>query len=776
MTGNSLVRNSLHAGFCLLLTACSSPEWAAPGLGGGSGGGNKGKGNGGNTSIKAPPRGYEPGGLLSAFAGDGTAWLRWALPKGGVDKVETGLFLGSDPNTLYLGIPIRKDLKGDGIEIGGLVNGLSYWFGLGIRAVGAKVWRPAGMPMSVTPRPPIYVDGSSNAPNPDGRTPLRPFKTLSKALAAAFGAGGGNIWLRGGDYEETGWGLPQGVHLFGGFAAGFVPEDRDPAKEPTTLRTGPNGICFLVPSGGLGATMDGLILDGRKSSLIGVDVFRSSFEFRNCTIRGFLQSGLRLRNGSRNNVYPVRVSRSLFLGNGFEGLAGRGAFRLYVEGCDFVGNGQEGLDLNDLIALSGQAAVLRVRNSRFLRNFFEGLDVNFSAPLLPGPVGGLFDVLIEGCRFEENGFEGLLLDQDYELAPAWTGSFVVRSCTARANLGAGVHIDADAPGTFLVHDLSATANRGDGLWVTSEILAGTIPVSASAFLGNQGYGIRASQGRRGLLVSHCVLAGNFKGGIVSPVVPSTAHSTVFQFQAAPTAGVVTTVSLDAGAGTFVRAPTAYALVTALAGNVATFRLGAVPAGALVELADDGLGLGSTPLGPGKIRLAKAPSFVRLPASLFVYGKVAKVSEDFRLPAGSAAKGAGLAPPGSKSDAGPRGAPVPEDPGSGDIDDGRALYPPLFYPTGTTPAAPLGLTRAQALTIEFSRALDPATVGGGRVVIEDSNGKRLSPGLSVQGTKLVLSPPPGGWSGTRLEITVHRGLRSTDGLSLAVPIFLTLGVR
>ena len=75
---------------------------------------------------------------------------------------------------------------------------------------------------------------------------------------------------------------------------------------------------------------------------------------------------------------------------------------------------------------------------------------------------------VQGCTFNGNGLDGMLIDQEHELVPGWTADILVRDSWARANRGAGFHVDADATSTVLLHGLLATANVGDGILVTAQ--------------------------------------------------------------------------------------------------------------------------------------------------------------------------------------------------------------------------------------------------------------------------------------------------------------------
>src|SRR5439155_6709263 len=134
--------------------------------------------------------------------------------------------------------------------------------------------------------------------------------------------------------------------------------------------------------------------------------------------------------------------------NGADGVHLRGPFAIHFDGSRFDGNGQQGVDCGTLTALNGSTSSLQVTACRFFGNGAEGLDASLSQPPLTNIGAGRFDVSIRGCRFEANALDGLLVDQEHELAPGWYAHIVVRDCEAIGNAGCGVHVDADGGGDY----------------------------------------------------------------------------------------------------------------------------------------------------------------------------------------------------------------------------------------------------------------------------------------------------------------------------------------
>src|SRR5439155_1068221 len=115
-------------------------------------------------------------------------------------------------------------------------------------------------------------------------------------------------------------------------------------------------------------------------------------------------------------------------------------------------------------------------------------------------------------------------------------------------------------------------------------------------------------------------------------------------------------------------------------------------------------------------------------------------------------------------------------------DGVSLAAPVQW-TFTTTAAPLivtakpppdgatgGATTA-ALTVTFSRALDPLTVTSTSSSLTNSPGTSLSPSVSYDPatSTAALSPTAPLANGTSYSAHLSTALRSSDGVSLAAPV-------
>jgi len=696
--------------------------------------------------------------------------LTWTLPGAGF---EAALFRSTLAANVYAGAPIQTGLAGAGTTVAGLPNGTTQFFGLGVRPAGGGAYAPAGVVLRARPGAPIYVDAAAAAGGANGGTPGTAFPTLAAGLAAANAAGGANVWLREGTYPGSLLPLGPDVHVYGGFGAAFDLATRDPAGAGTVVQ-GPGGAILLdvrdsVPS----AVVDGIVLDGRGLSAIGVDVSEGELELRSCTVTDFADRGIRLRNTAALEELDVQIASCRVARNGADGLSLLGPFDLRVDGSAFDSNVQEGIELDDLVALAGDTATLRVEGSRFFGNGTEGLDADLGLPV-PVTGAGDFDVDVRGCRFERNGLDGCLIDHDFESAPGYSASILIRECIARGNLQAGFHVDADGPGGVTFHRDLASANGSDGFALGSETLGGLAVASVCVAMGNGVAGMRCRTGNRTLAVSHGIVAGNRSVGVAGPTVATipvenTANSTIAHLQDVPffltrTQSVV--VVTDPAVGVFENAPELYALATAIAGTEVTLA-GAplVDLGVPAELADDGTRFVTQAQNAAVVSLDVAPT-ATAPALFTAFAPApGSVDEDWALPIGSPALGAGMIPPGdAPADAGPLGAPDAGVPGRP-----AAVGVEPFRPVSVSPIPSTLVANDATLQLFFDRPIAPGSVVTGVVQVVRQGGALVTVGLSTSGERLDVLPPGGGWGGEPFNLLLHRGITAQDGTPLAAPV-------
>lgn len=707
-------------------------------------------------------------GLVSLVPDEDRLRVEWrALLEGQAGSVTVGIFWSEDPDEVFDAPPQVIDPAEGHVIVEGLAPDTALHVGLGLDTGTGFV--PSGPVLSTLLTAPLYVD--PDAPEGgDGSSPETPFRDLLPAVLTAFAQGGGNLWVTEGAFDDVALGVPAGVHLYGGFPKSFELEQRDPDGNATILRGEAGQSILALDSSDLVAVVDGLTIDGLGGATNGIDLDAHPAELRRLAIGG-CDRALKLRAGETGPAVPVTLVRSTLTTSGVQGMSVEGVFDLLLEDCAFEKNLEEGVEMDDLVAPAGGEARLVVRDCRFASNGADGLDADLDTPLGGGPVGGRFVVVVEDCEFVGNQGAGLLIDLDYEEHPAWSAEVLVRGSSARENQLAGIHLDLDAASTVLVHRTRADANHGSGLLVTSETAPGTTVVSTSAFVGNTGYGVRAVQGNFGLLLSHCVVAGNALGGVSSEVAPASFTSSVAWLQTEPWKAGAAHHSVAATAPpVFARAPLAYHRITGISGGLlkldppASFAVGTT-----VEVAEDGVERVASQVGAAGVGIDPARP-VAPPSSLGVFDEAGSVAEDWGPAPGSPIEGAGMPPPaGGSVDAGPSGAPLGGEPGLDEL-----VPPPLFVLAGSTPPWSLPVSSLDTLALVFTGGdPDPASLPVGLSAV-DPLGQPLPLDAWVEDGLVHVAAPPGGWrNGTRLEL--HGALASTNGHPNAAPLSVPLEV-
>lgn len=759
-----------------LLVACGGGGGGAGPVGPGPGPG----GGGGPLPGGAIPA--EHAGLIAAAAGNGAVRIEWDLPAAGY---QAAWFASTSTATVYAGTA-QVITSGTGTTVTGLANGVQRFFGLGIRQGTAGAWTPAGEVLRATPGTPIYVDAAA-ATAGDGSL-ATPYRSLAAAAAAA--PVDSILWVKDGTYAGPVV-VKVGTNVFGGFPAGaaFDLNTRN-AQSGATIVTAPSlqpAIdANLTGLGGNRIVLDGLVCRGNNVGFYGVDTQHADIDMRSLTINGFVDRGIRMRHLGVGVTPPnenavAQLVHCTVQQNGADGLSVLGSYNLSIDFCSFDANVQEGIELGPLYAINGFTTSFHVSASRFVNNGSEGLDATLAQPIGVTAGSATFDIDVRGCNFDGNGLDGLLIDQDHDLAPGWRGKIEVRDCSAHHNALAGVHVDADSPGEFLLHRIRATANGTDGILVSSEVAGGLVTVSASHLAGNLGAGLNTSLGNKRLLATHCVFAGNQTGGFLANAVEGAAANCIAHLQPNPYLNVRqlgSPISTDAAASVFSNAPTAYSRVNAH--TTGTLGLAAVPdfaVGATVEIADDGVVRHAASITGTTVVLDSTPTLRRVPTTVMAYGSTS-VTEDLRLATSSTVAGLGMKETGAGNvDPGPFGAPTGGAPGVTDT-----LPAELVWLDQITPAAPTALGSTQAVVLRFSRAivnpadsrsptLDGATITGARVRVVNASGTALAIGIVPSANTLTINPPTGGWGTGALRLELHRGI--TAGGTPLQPVILPL---
>lgn len=755
-----------------------------------------------------PPSATPSTGLTALCAGDNAIRVDYVLPGTGF---EGALFVGTTAATLFAGAPTDGPLTGTSRILtstshpGLVANGTLLFAGFGIRATGTTAWTPVGSTIRCRPSAPIFVDASA-APGGDGTSPALAYDKLDNALlvAAVFSSlfGGSNVWVLDGQYrtrpfnagtqEGGAFSVGPGVHVYGGFAAGFALADRDAdAGRTVLLGGGPTRILDVI-SGGATHVVDGFLVDGENVTVEGTDVTESDCELRSVFMRRCTDNGLRVRqitdfvNRRRIDLVACDVSN-----NGNDGMGVSGVFDITLDRSTFDANGGRGIDPNDLLALSGGTASISAFGCRFFGNSLDGFgcDLN-TVTTSPQTPGGRFRIDLLGCTFQRNGRDGCFVDQDYDTFPQWYTTVRIRDCRSIANRRAGIHFDADDQGDFVLDRVRCSANAGDGLWVSSEpddalsttddLRPGHVVVTNSSFVGNLGHGIQSTEGDKVVLATHCAFAGNRLGGFTAQVVGprgnnarriGTAVNCVLWRQVVPFTNVTDEACfVETNDNPFVNAPATFAqAISHSNGAITLLSSSGILDGDAIEIGDDGAKLTVTSSTGGALVVTPAPSVFVAPDAVFQYlnASTASMTEDMRVYSGSLALDTGLVAAGDAPvDPGPHGSLGGGEPGV--FDPFETLGMLLLH---TEPAIATGLTATDPIALVFDQDVDPSTVTSTRVVVQGVAGY----GLSVAGPRITINPPVGGWA-ANTTIQVHVGLRSIAGEPLKAPLLVPVQLR
>ncbi|MSR61656.1 MAG: hypothetical protein EXS08_04305 [Planctomycetes bacterium] len=698
---------------------------------------------------------------------------------------EVAVFVSTSESGIFQSTPQVPLGGATSVTVNALTNDTHYFVGLGIRPTTGGTYVQTGPKLTAIPAPPIYVDAASSAGGAaDGLTPATAFPTLFGGVLTGFanllnGSVGANVWIREGTYDAANLPIASGVSLFGGFDANFDLATRDPIATPTVWNVGPGQKaleCGSPVDNGWAATLDGIRITGNGVGQIAVDTNQTdpcSIEMRSVVITDMADRGIRLRN-LVGLSYDVTLTNCQSSRNGADGLNGSGVFDYHIFNSVFAANEQEGLDLNALVPTTilptnGDIATLEVTSSRFFGNgttvnLASGLRAALTAPL--APTDGLYAVRIRGCAFERNKGPGIFLDHDYELSPNYSSNIQIRESFSRANGGAGVHLDLDGLGSALVERVLSTGNGTHGLFVTCETAAGLLSVTSSAFVGNSEFGVRAEGppagiGNRSVVLTHCLLASNFGGGLSSRDLAAAASSTIAYQQTtafdANTIQVGNVSASDLATIAFASAPEEYCHVLARSGATLTLSTptGFSTAGVL-ELGDDTNELAAATIAGSTVTLTAAPADFDAPGLLAAFPPgSADVNEDYQLLAGSTALATGM----NGADAGPFGSPLAAAPG---VTEEKPAE--LLSALTVTPALSTTIGSNQALVIAFSKTLNGASANAGTVrALRGAN--TLNVTLQTSGAQLTINAPGGGWGAGDFRIELD-GLAASDGTVLS----------
>ncbi|MSR39108.1 MAG: right-handed parallel beta-helix repeat-containing protein [Planctomycetes bacterium] len=742
--------------------------------------------------VPTPPAIPGAPGLLALAAGDHVIRVDYTLPGTGF---EGALFKSTVRNAVFSGAPIVEVLTGTNMVFTGQTNGVSQFFGFGIRATGTTEWQPIGTTAECQPRPPYYVNPAADPSIANGLTPATAFPDLLDALLVAFINTGGNVWACEGNYSNGPFPIGPSVHLFGGFEPTFDIEQRD-LRKITQLNGSTGSFLIDVQTGSLTGILDSIVCNGDNNGGIqtaeGIVISDSNCQLRSVAVVGFSRRGIFVRLGT--NVFPPYQSRRIVAiassasANGLDGcLISNVVADVSIDRCVFSDNFAQGFDCNDLWSMDNNISRLIATGCNFERNFSTGLSADFS--LSPDTVTGSggFEVRIDGCNFLQNGDDGMFLDQQYDGFPQWNTQIRARDCNANGNLLNGIRINADNTGNYLFQRLSCAANHANGLLLNSKNsaaggVAGEITVSSCWFAGNLLHGLSTGLsagtglGNKRVFASQCAFAGNGTGGFTCTQGEGTATNCITLSQGTPFTNVLTQ-SCFAGSGPsnnpFLVAPDVFAVV--IGGSNGSLTLQNPAPFALdgrCELADNGIPLSITSLINNNLVVTPAPESLSPPEMIFGFSGTS-VIEDLRLNQNTTATGTGMAAPGQTLDPGPLGAPAGGEPGAY-----NPLAPPFSRLLTTTPSIGNGVNAGTPIVLNFDRAIDRNQNLGDFIRCLDSLGRLIPASISVTSVPpainmaVTITPPFSGWT-SDFKIELNAGMLSVDGSPFGTPLLLPI---
>ena len=208
----------------------------------------------------------------------------------------------------------------------------------------------------------FYISTNGSDEN-DGKSWDTPFATLQKAIAEAEKLGGGNIWVKAGEYDfGVEIELLEGVYIYGGFAGTEKSlEERVDGNETVISGGGEHGI-FRVNSK-LNIKLDGLTLTKGKAERGGAIYIESSEGIRLSGIKVIgneSDSQIWVCNYSKVNITDSQISNNTGRGIGIDGNA-----QVEIVGSVFESNISE---QNGGAIAAVNSSVVTIEESEFIGN------------------------------------------------------------------------------------------------------------------------------------------------------------------------------------------------------------------------------------------------------------------------------------------------------------------------------------------------------------------------------------------------------------------------
>jgi hypothetical protein len=394
------------------------------------------------------------------------------------------------------GWPNYIDTDSDGDGDTDIYEGTDDWDGDGIPNYLDLDRDGDGVPDSET-SPVVYVNKANVSGTQDGRSWATAYTTVQEGIDLAVAAGGGEVWVAAGVYDEgrtsilhdervdTGsLVMKEGVHLYGGFTGRETERSRRRWDYNMTVidgSTARDGLpAYHVVLGADDATLDGFTVTGGyadgdfdlydpRLNGGGMYNFNASPTVNNCTFQGNSAAN---GAGLYNEPSPSTVTNCTFVGNTarwegggvYAAIMGAGwqAARFTVTDCTFVNNdagysggGMYGYDRCLHFPPHPEYGGILVRNCRF-----SGNSANSGGGMCAASPGSLSPV-VTNCTFSENTARlkgGGVFVGTGPGSPSWYGASPrVTNCTFHNNSAAeeagGLYVSNDVPGFFLLPEM-----------------------------------------------------------------------------------------------------------------------------------------------------------------------------------------------------------------------------------------------------------------------------------------------------------------------------------
>lgn len=236
----------------------------------------------------------------------------------------------------------------------------------------------------------FYISTDGNDAN-DGKSWNAPFSSLQKAIAEAEKIGGGNIWIKSGEYdfgEEIE--LIEGVYIYGGFS-GSESSLVDRVDGVETVISGGEAHRIFAARSQLNIELDGLTLTKGKADKGGAIYFDSSEGMKLSRIKvtgNESDSQIWACNYSKVDIEDSQISNNAGRGIGIDGNA-----QVEIIGSVFESNIS---NPNGGAIAAVNSSVVTIEESEFIGNESTG---NYGGAL---SVESSSTCTITGCKFERN--------------------------------------------------------------------------------------------------------------------------------------------------------------------------------------------------------------------------------------------------------------------------------------------------------------------------------------------------------------------------------------